>query len=115
MTDSWKSIERLVAELLGGVRSWNSEDDIDVLVPDDKNPEWGVEVKWWRAITVAQIEGWLTHNAVKCDARGIKNALVVKRKAGRGSPTPFLLVIPVIPIFAQDVEQSVNDTKENGG
>lgn len=87
---TWKEIERTVAALTGGVRTWNSDDDIDVLTED-----YAIEVKNRKAPTVSQIEAWLRHNEKKAAGRGLKNALVIKRKAGRGFPTPYLLVIPI--------------------
>jgi hypothetical protein len=119
MTSSaWKGVERLVAVILGGVRSW--ETDHDVLVPTwakvgflpavDEGPEVlmyqhkvgqiqlaSVEVKNLKAPTVAQLERYLAHNQTKIDRDipGAINALVVKRKAGRGQFTPYLLVMPL--------------------
>jgi hypothetical protein len=97
MGDAWKSIERLAAELLGGDRAWDSEEDCDVLVPSKKNPEWNVEVKWRLGPTFAQAEAWLALNQTKCEKFDppLKNALLVKRKAGRGKKTPWLLVMRV--------------------
>jgi len=87
-TDTWKSIERLVAELVGGRRSWES--DIDVRVGD-----WGLEVKHLTAPTIADIERFLIHNAKKTEPLGLRNGLVVKRRAGRGRETPLLLIVPL--------------------
>lgn len=87
---SWKEIERTVAALTGGVRTWNSDDDIDVVTPD-----YAIEVKNRQGITIAQCERWLDHNQKKAAGRGLKNALVVKRRAGRGTKTPYLLVLPI--------------------
>ena len=87
-TDTWKSIERLVAELVGGRRSWETE--IDVMVGG-----WGLEVKHLTAPTIADIERFLIHNAKKTEATGLRNGLVVKRRAGRGRATPLLLIVPL--------------------
>lgn len=76
-----------MAELVGGTRTWNSDHDIDVETAD-----WAVEVKHLKAPTVADLERILAHNAPKAAAVGKGNALVVKRAAGRGRPSPFLAV-----------------------
>src|SRR3990167_941 len=88
-TDTWKSIERLVAELIGGRRTWGT--DIDVMVSG-----WGLEVKHLTAPTIADIERFLIHNAKKTGPLGLRNGLVVKRRAGRGGATPLLLIVPLI-------------------
>lgn len=87
MSDSWKAIERAVAELTGGKRTWNSEEDIDVETSD-----YALEVKNLKAPTIADVERILAHNAPKAAAVGKRNGLVVKRKAGRGRPSPFLFI-----------------------
>ena len=87
MSGTWKSIERAVAALVGGKRTWNSDLDVDVVVEG-----WAVEVKHLKAPTIAEVERILIHNAPKAAAMGLGNALVIKRKAGRGRPTPFLAV-----------------------
>lgn len=91
-SQAWKAIERTVASLAGGTRSWNSEDDIDVLTDT-----YAIEVKHRQAITIAQVEAWLRHNKPKAAARGLKNAVVVKRKAGRGTPTPYIACFELEP------------------
>lgn len=90
MTDTWKAIERAVAELVGGERTWNSDEDVDVMTA-----EWALEVKNLKAPTIADCERILAHNAPKAQAVGKRNALVIKRKAGRGVFTPFLAVFPL--------------------
>lgn len=89
-SDAWKHIERAVARLTGGERTWDSKDDIDVITDG-----WAIEVKNRKAITIAQVEAWLRHNAPKAQERGLGNALVVKRRAGRGVVTPFLAIFPL--------------------
>lgn len=108
---AWKSVERMVATLLGGVRTWNSTLDVDVMVPDEKNPDIAVEVKNLTHPTVADLERILAHNRAKAlrSDPPLKSALVVKRKGGRGRPTPYLLVIDVESFFAPDVDETVND------
>lgn len=118
---AWKYVERQVARLTGGVRSWDT--DIDVIVPTEwphgKPPladefsggellgaaragamlGWGIEVKHLTSPTVAEIERFLEHNAKKLERLGVSgrliNALVIKRKAGIGTSTPYLLVVPI--------------------
>lgn len=90
MSAAWKAIERAVAALVGGERTWDSKDDIDVIVDG-----WAIEVKNRKAISIAECEAWLAHNAPKAAARGLKNALVVKRRGGRGVGTPFLAIFPL--------------------
>jgi hypothetical protein len=96
VTQGWRAIERAVGHLVGGARTSPLADAIDVTIPPtDGHPGWAVEVKWTKAPTVAQIENWLTHNQSKADAKGYGNALIVKRKAGRGHPTPYLAIFPI--------------------
>lgn len=83
---SWASIERLVAKVTGGVRSWWSTTDVIV---DD----WGLEVKYLTAPTVAEVERHLIKNQQKQAKHRRKAGLVVKRKGGRGRKTPLLLVV----------------------
>jgi hypothetical protein len=112
---SWKNLERLVAATLAGVRSWDT--DHDTLVVTDPGtviriPETGaallefakqgylelasIEVKNLKGPTVAQLEAYLRKNREKADRDGVRwNALVVKRKAGRGNATMALLVVPL--------------------
>lgn len=90
MSGAWKAVERTVALLTGGVRAWDSRDSIDVLTD-----EYAIEVKNVKAPTIAMCERWLEHNAPKAAGRGLKNALVVKRRAGRGTSTPYLAVFPI--------------------
>lgn len=104
MTDAWKSIERAVAALVGGTRTWNSDLDIDVITDG-----WAVEVKNLTSPTVADLERILAHNAPKAASAGLKSALVVKRKGGRGRPTPYLAVFDLGALFAQVVDKNSND------
>lgn len=115
---AWKALERLVAAVFGGVRSW--ETDHDALVVTNQMREFGyvpgdltgpgllmlarsgyielasIEVKNLTAPTVAQLEGYLRKNREKADRDGVRwNALVVKRKAGPGRQTMALLVVPL--------------------
>lgn len=130
-SSAWKEIERIVAAIFAGVRSWDT--DHDVLVVTDHRPGFGdinaqaaegrehfspgvagaallalsragyvelasIEVKNLKAPSVAQLEAFLVKNRAKADRDGVRHsALVIKRKAGRGRPTPFLLVMEVEP------------------
>lgn len=114
-SDAWKTVERMVAAIFGGVRSW--ETDHDVLVVTDAmtdlpermilHPQTlldlsraeflelaSIEVKNLKAPTVAQLEAFLAKNREKADRDGVRHsALVVKRKAGPGRRTPYLFVM----------------------
>lgn len=85
---SWAAIERLVASVTGGVRSWWSTTDVIV---DD----WGLEVKYLTAPTLAELERHLVKNQQKQAKFGRKAGLVVKRKGGRGKQTPLLLLVEI--------------------
>jgi len=113
----WKQIERLVAELVGGARSWETDFDVIALVdyPDTVDPSilsgpellgltragiargYAVEVKNRQSITIAECERWLAYNQAKINqSKGnLGNALVVKRRAGVGIRTPLLLIVPL--------------------
>ena len=84
---AWKQIERTVALLVGGERTWNSPEHIDVEVEG-----YAIEVKNVTAPSISQVEGWLRHNRPKAESKGLKSALVVKRRAGKGTPTPYLAI-----------------------
>jgi len=90
---SWTAIERAVARLTGGERTWGDPSRIDVITVGDDT--WAIEVKNLKAPSIAQMEAYLTYNKVKADKRGMKSALVVKRKAGKGRPTPFLAIFEI--------------------
>jgi len=121
---AWKQLERVVAAVLGGVRSWETDHDVLVVTDDlfarkdvlsraplhgdETGPEllWlakagaielaSIEVKNLKGPTVAQLEAFLYFNRQKADRDGVRwNALVVKRKAGVGRKTMPLLVIPL--------------------
>ena len=89
---AWADIERAVAKLVGGERSWDSRDHIDVL---EHETGYALEVKNTTGPTVAQLERWLLHNQKKAAGRGMKSALIVKRRAGRGRPSPYLAVFQI--------------------
>lgn len=104
-----------------GVRSWDTDHDV-LIITDVTSDRFGdayleilkehgggallaearrgglelasIEVKNLKVATVAALEGHLHKNRLKADRDGVRyNALVVKRKAGRGVQTPPLLVI----------------------
>ena len=54
-----------------------------------------IEVKHLKGPSIADCERILAHNKPKADALGLGNALVVKRAAGRGRPSPFLAIFPL--------------------
>jgi hypothetical protein len=115
---AWKDVERSVARLTGGVRSWDT--DIDVIVPvrwadgyipaDDANGSelladarrtrllegWALECKNLKHPTIAEMELVLVYNQKKIDALHLTdvmhNGIVVKRKAGPGRETPYLFI-----------------------
>jgi hypothetical protein len=115
---AWKAVEREVASLTDGVRSW--ETDIDVIVPvrwaDGYTPPmgltgaelladakrtrllegWALECKNLKHPTIAEMELVLVYNQKKIDALGLTdvfhNGIVVKRVAGRGRGTPYLFI-----------------------
>lgn len=104
MTSSaWKSIERAVAVLLDGERTWDSRDDVDVV-----NDQAVIEVKHRRGITAPMLIRWLQHNEPKAQARGLMNILVIKPKLGPGRYSPFLAVIPLTPIKGTEGEPETN-------
>ena len=84
---SWKAIERAVSVLVNGKRTWNSDEDVDVVTDG-----FAIECKHLKAPTVAECELYLLHNRPKAAKMGLHSALVVKRKAGRGRPSPFLAI-----------------------
>lgn len=90
---AWKAIERAVAGLVGGKRTWNSDEDVDVVVDG-----FAIEVKNLKAPTIAECELILLHNRKKANAMGLDSALVVKRKAGRGRPSPFLAIFELTAV-----------------
>ncbi len=83
----WKAIERAVAALVGGTRTWNDESHADVRTDDGV---WAVEVKHRQKITGGLIEDWLRQ--AERNAGGARAALVVKRKDPKRKPTPYLAI-----------------------
>lgn len=116
MSDAWKKVERLVAAVLGGIRSWDTDHDVLVVTATDvpglqlRGDETGqmllswarlgavelgsVEVKNLTTISIPMVERFLQKNRDKADRDGVRySALVVKRKAGNGRKTPALLIV----------------------
>lgn len=117
VSSQWKAIERFVAKLVGGLRSFDT--DIDVILvtdpgmfPADEIAEmsgeeiqrhskagrleaWAIEVKNRQDLSIPMIERFLEHNRAKSARFRMRNAMVVKRKAGSGVSTPYLLIIPL--------------------
>lgn len=86
-TKTWATIERLVAAVTGGIRTWWTETDVTV------DGEWGLEVKYLTAPSLAELERYLEKNKQKQSRYGRKAGLVVKRRGGRGKRTPLLLIV----------------------
>lgn len=118
-SNQWKQVELAVARALGGIRSWQTDHDVLVVQDPGSVPESvldealgptllalskgglikvaSVEVKNQKALTVPMLERLLEKNAEKMARDGLTglNVLVYKRKAGRGYPTPYLLLVPL--------------------
>lgn len=115
----------MAAKLVGGTRSWDTDHDILVVVWSSvtlDGSESGsellglsrkglvglasVEVKNLTNPTFAMIEAYLRKNAMKMRRDKItgQNALVLKRKGGRGQATPYLLImeLDVLPLEGND-------------
>lgn len=87
----WKAVERVVAKALGTTRMGPTGPTNDAVTTDG---EWGVEVKNHKSIPWASVEDWLRLAEKRAREQGQKHAaLVVKRSAGAGRPTPYLVVI----------------------
>ncbi len=85
----WKQFEREVARLLGGERyPANSGGRIDV-----ESSEYVAQVKHVQRMSLAQLEAL----AIEMERLGAEKSkvglVVVKRRAGRGNPTPGLIVM----------------------
>jgi len=85
----WKAAEREAAALVGGRRYWaNAGQEIDV-----ESAGVVAQVKHRRVCSLAALEGL----ALEADRQGSQRAkigvVLVKRRAGRGQPTPWLVVM----------------------
>lgn len=85
----WKQEEREVARLLGGTRyPANSGGRVDV-----EGPTVIAQVKHVRTLSLAQLEDLALEMEALGAAKGKVGVLVVKRRAGKGKPTPRLIVL----------------------
>lgn len=85
----WKAEERRVAHLLGGHRyPANSGGRVDVAGP-------GIvaQVKHVRRLSLARLEALAVELEALGTQRGKVGIVIVKRRAGRGQPTPRLVVM----------------------
>ena len=87
MASGWKAIERAVAALVGGTRTWDDREHADVRTDDGV---WAIEVKHRKLITGPLLEEWIAQ--AERNAGGAMAALVVKRKAPGRRPTPYLAI-----------------------
>jgi hypothetical protein len=86
---TWKHEERHVARLLGGTRyPANSGGRVDV-----ESPRVLAQVKHRRVCSLAELERLALELETLGRSRGKLGLVVVKRRAGRGAPTPRLVVM----------------------
>ncbi len=86
---AWKHEERRVAHLLGGRRyAANTGGRVDV-----ESPTLVVQVKHVQRMSLAQLEALAVEMAALGEEQGKIGVVVVKRRAGRGTPTPRLVVM----------------------
>src|SRR5262245_58914240 len=89
MSKAWKQAERDAGVIIGGARKWaNSGEEIDV------ESKWAVgQVKHRRVCSLHELET-LALEAERQGAQRSKVGMVlVKRRAGRGQETPWLIVL----------------------
>ena len=85
----WKQEERSVARLLGGSRyPANSGGRVDV-----ESPNVVAQVKSVRQLSLAQLEALAVEMQQLAAEKGKLGLVVVKRRAGRGTATPRLIVM----------------------
>ncbi len=85
----WKAEERHVAKLFGGQRyPANSGGRVDV-----EGPGIMAQVKHVQRLSLAQLEALALEMADLGRERGKAGLVVVKRRAGRGQPSPRLVVM----------------------
>ena len=87
MASGWKAIERAVAALVGGTRTWDDREHADVRTDDGV---WAIEVKHRKLITGPLLLEWMSQ--AERNAGGAKPALIVKYKAPGRRPTPYLAI-----------------------
>ncbi len=86
---AWKAEERKVALLLGGERyPANSGGRVDV-----ESPHVVAQVKNVQRLSLGQLEALAVEMAALGQEQNKIGMVVVKRKAGRGIPTPRLIVL----------------------
>ncbi len=84
---AWKHEERQVAHLLGGRRyAANSGGRVDV-----ESPTVVAQVKHVQRLSLAQLEALAVEMAALGEEQGKIGVVLVKRRAGRGTPTPLLI------------------------
>ncbi len=90
MTDKcWKAEERVVARLIGGGRyPANSGGRIDA-----ESPQIVAQVKHVKRLSLAELEALAVEMATLGAKRGKVGVVVVKRRAGSGTPTNRLVVM----------------------
>ena len=85
----WKATEREVARLLGGRRyPANSGGRVDV-----ESETVVAQVKHVQRLSLAQLEALAVEKAALGQEQGKLGLVTVKRRAGRGTPTPRLVVM----------------------
>jgi len=85
----WKQLEREVAHLLGGRRyAANTGGRVDV-----ESPTVVAQVKHVQRLSLAQLEALAVEMAALGEDKGKIGVVVVKRRAGRGKETPWLIVV----------------------
>ncbi len=89
MDRSWKAEERQVAWMLGGHRyPANSGGRVDV-----GSDQYVAQVKLVKTLSLAQLEELCVEMAALGQEQGKMGLVTVKRRAGRGTPTPRLVVM----------------------
>ncbi len=84
---AWKHEERRVARLLGGRRhAANTGGRVDV-----ESSTVVAQVKHVQRLSLAQLEALAVEMATLGEEQGKIGVVVVKRRAGRGTPTPLLI------------------------
>ena len=89
MSDNWKQFERDAARLLGGRRyPANSGGRVDV-----ESDRYVAQVKLVKTCSLASLEALAVEMEQIGAEKGKVGLVVVKRRAGRGTPTPPLVVM----------------------
>lgn len=85
----WKAEERVAARLIGGGRyPANSGGRIDA-----ESPQIVAQVKHVKRLSLAELEALAVEMATLGAKRGKVGVVLVKRRAGRGTPTPRLVAM----------------------